>query len=626
MQQKIIQTASIAITLIAVTCAVIMNTSWQNTSFPQMKKVKLADVAAFSFQEKKSKVQTTLENVEHTQWRKADELNFGLRFDECWIKFQVKNEGNLPEHRYVAFSSMFNDSLFLYQKVNKVLVEKAITGEGVTFSKKTIKSLLPVLKLEIAPNDTATFYIKSVGIGQLNNLDGWLMNGEAYHVHDSILFMWHGIFYGILMVAFIINFAYYLLTNERAYAFFSLQVLGSIFVLLYFDGVSQKFIFPESGYWGNQVGAMALVITFLFALRFHFHFFEVKSKSIQDKILFWLGISTLTSGIFSFVHPWGFSIFVVSFSIITALIACFQIYLVYDAYKKNLFTYTKISISTICWVCLGAIFQLYTTGVLGDSFFIHHTIHFTFVIQAIFISLAIGGKLREIRERTTNIQKELNSTLMKHSQNLISTIESEKLRIASDIHDGIGQNLLVIRNKLLREQQMAGPEQQKSFNSLLKLTSEALEDARTISYQLRPPILNTFGISAAISALVNNFISANETEVVFSMPTSIDECVEKEHEINIYRILQEILNNSLKHSAASRILLTVEKQNDFLLINYEDDGKGFNPEKIISGLGFLNIKERLHIMNGMMEISTKIGEGTEISIQIPTVISNTTEL
>jgi signal transduction histidine kinase len=156
-----------------------------------------------------------------------------------------------------------------------------------------------------------------------------------------------------------------------------------------------------------------------------------------------------------------------------------------------------------------------------------------------------------------------------------------------------------------------------TFHSLLDITTDTLEDTRAMSYNLRPPILNTMGLTVAIQVLVEKMRESSSLKINLKMEESIDKLIHKDLEINVYRILQESFNNVVKHAKASKIELEILQKSNVLEITFKDDGTGYDQNNNTIGQGILGIKERVSLLKGALNISSEQNTGTSIFISIP---------
>ena len=197
----------------------------------------------------------------------------------------------------------------------------------------------------------------------------------------------------------------------------------------------------------------------------------------------------------------------------------------------------------------------------------------------------------------------------KFSQELLISQEGERRRISKDLHDGVGQQLLVIKNKLMA----SGDDDTK------KMVDHTIEEVRTISRDLHPFQLQELGITKAIENTIN-LIDENTTLFISAEIDNIDNIFSKEDEVNIYRIIQESLSNILKHAQAEAGKVSVKKFTNNILISIRDNGVGFDfTEKYqdVKSLGLKTLLERTKFLKGQMKVTSKKDTGTVLEFQFP---------
>jgi two-component system NarL family sensor kinase len=203
------------------------------------------------------------------------------------------------------------------------------------------------------------------------------------------------------------------------------------------------------------------------------------------------------------------------------------------------------------------------------------------------------------------------------AQSLFDGEQKERIRIARDLHDSIGQMLSVVKMNI---SSMDDIEVENSLsNNTASLVDKTIEEVRHISHNLIPEELN-FGLFNALESLCEKINKSKKTKATLDIPDSVKHYVfEKENELSIYRIVQEVLNNMVKHAEANCININILQNEKQLVIQVKDDGKGFNAQSIheSKGLGWKNIQARVKMLNGKLEITSEKLTGTEIEISIP---------
>ena len=210
-----------------------------------------------------------------------------------------------------------------------------------------------------------------------------------------------------------------------------------------------------------------------------------------------------------------------------------------------------------------------------------------------------------------SIRTEKKKKLMHENftQQLIQSQEEERKRISSDLHDSIGQNLLLIKSSEIVSQS----------KKLSDLVSDTLQEVRIISKDLHPVQLERLGITKAIELMIDKCDMASD--IVFSDELEpIDGFLTAENEINLYRIIQEGLNNILKHSKAksAKLKSTINKKS--IIIEIQDNGVGFDFDqkmKASNSLGLITLRERIKLMKGKMDVNSEINVGTNFTFIIP---------
>lgn len=198
---------------------------------------------------------------------------------------------------------------------------------------------------------------------------------------------------------------------------------------------------------------------------------------------------------------------------------------------------------------------------------------------------------------------------------VIEAEEKERMRIAKDLHDGIGQLLSAARVNVASLEGEVDDEDEIIVENSLKVIDDSIKEIRTISHNMMPVALVDFGLIKAIETLALRINQANAIQVKINH-TDIDGKLDKNTEISLYRIIQEVVNNMLKHSEAKIISIDLQRKESKVYLNIRDNGKGFDVKEIenSSGLGWKNIYSRLLMIGGNINIESNPGIGTIINI------------
>lgn len=197
----------------------------------------------------------------------------------------------------------------------------------------------------------------------------------------------------------------------------------------------------------------------------------------------------------------------------------------------------------------------------------------------------------------------------KFSQELLVSQEEERKRISKDLHDGLGQQLLLIKNKVI----------QKHDPDTKTMVENAIEEVRGISRNLHPFQLQEMGITKAIEMTLSQ-IDENTSLFISSEIDNIDHIFDKRQEINIFRIIQEALNNIIKHANAEASKVVLKRNSQGIFLEIKDNGIGFDfSEKYqhMKSLGLKTLLERTKFLNGQMKVVSKKNQGTTLEFNFP---------
>jgi signal transduction histidine kinase/ligand-binding sensor domain-containing protein len=252
-----------------------------------------------------------------------------------------------------------------------------------------------------------------------------------------------------------------------------------------------------------------------------------------------------------------------------------------------------------------------------------------------FLALAAIGVLGAAalwhRDRLARVRA-AHAAQAEFSRRLLESQERERQRIAGELHDSLGQQLLVIRNRaMLGERGADDPARARSqFDEITTSAALAIDEVRTISHNLRPVNLDRLGLTASLEEMIEKVASAGGLQLSADIEP-LDGLLSKADEINCYRIVQESLNNIVKHAGATKAYVEIWREEGELRVTVRDNGRGFDaaPRQGAihaargAGLGLTSIAERARIMGGTLIIDAAPGEGTTLNVRLPAASPST---
>ncbi|WP_421889149.1 PAS domain S-box protein [Marinoscillum sp.] len=222
--------------------------------------------------------------------------------------------------------------------------------------------------------------------------------------------------------------------------------------------------------------------------------------------------------------------------------------------------------------------------------------------------ISMIGVSRDITESVTAEQKIAKA--------IINTQEEERYELGQELHDNIIQ-LLVASVMNLNHLQSLPEFEHQCIDKAHNYTDTAIHEIRKLSHRLAPSNMEETPLEDALNKLLQSINSNDQYHISFDAIIAPEVELSPLLKINIYRILQEQLNNIIKHSQASKLDFCFQANEFKVQMIIQDDGKGFSPKEAIEGIGLNNIKRRVEMFNGNMEINSQPGEGCQIIIEIP---------
>lgn len=199
---------------------------------------------------------------------------------------------------------------------------------------------------------------------------------------------------------------------------------------------------------------------------------------------------------------------------------------------------------------------------------------------------------------------------------VFETQETERKRLAEDLHDSVGQVLSAIKLNLHRLDKINEHESPKNLLAdTRQLTDECIQEIRNIIHNVLPPVLTDFGLIDALQALCDKLAQNTDIKITF-IKNLADERFPSEIELTLYRMAQELFGNAVKHSGASAIQLLLTREGTALEMSFSDNGKGFDMDNVKHGFGLKNLQSRAQLINGKLHTYTKLLNGTLTTIKV----------
>jgi two-component system sensor histidine kinase NreB len=218
--------------------------------------------------------------------------------------------------------------------------------------------------------------------------------------------------------------------------------------------------------------------------------------------------------------------------------------------------------------------------------------------------LGLGPKYPRVREQ--------------RRRRLLTAQERERQRLASELHDGLGQSLSLMHNRMQLALDAPGiaPNVADHIRAVMQIGSEAIAEVRSLAQNLRPIQIEQLGLTASLRSLIDQVGDSTTTQIV-SRLEDVDDIFRGDAATHLYRIVQESLSNVLRHAHAKRLSITLERDVGMVHLDVHDGGVGFDTVGSTSGLGLTSIRERAQMLGGTLDVRSTPGKGTRLHVHLP---------
>lgn len=226
-------------------------------------------------------------------------------------------------------------------------------------------------------------------------------------------------------------------------------------------------------------------------------------------------------------------------------------------------------------------------------------------------------------EQKARLDAELAEQKEIRTKAILEAEEKERRRIAQDLHDGVGQLLSAAKlnlSNLESKLQDQTPEQENAMQNALTLLDDSVKEVRSVSHNMMPNTLIKLGLASAVKEFITKLGNAPTLKVDLEM-VGLDSRLDNQVETVLYRVIQEVVNNIIKHANASQISMQLIRHETEVSILIEDNGTGFDTSRIddFEGIGLKGIKTRVELLNGTVHFDSTLGRGTTVIIDVPII-------
>ena len=528
----------------------------------------------------------------------------GLGGNPLWIKLP-----DLPPGSVLVLSKIVDEAKLYEPTVDGWKVSRTgdtVEPEGVALSEPQMAFALTV---DIDPSQAR--YLR---VTQPNLISFGLSAWEPEPFHDELdrRRMVQMLLLGFISAIIAYNIVVSTLTRDIVFALNALTIISLVVVDLYLSGLGAHYIWPRN--LSNMMLVIGLMCTSVFGASFisYFLFSNVFHPSARPLLL--TGAAAILTGISAFFLPYWYpqTALIV---IVLAMLATAVVTALVQIHKGNSNAYLLVIPLIGIMLPGGSMVAIRSFSEVSFGAIQPHMLEITLACEALAFSLALAARIRSQKLAVVSARAKLAESEYESARRYAELQDRERARIASDLHDSIGHNLVMVSGLL--ENNARSKSDADSMLSASKLTRKTIQRVRQLSHALHPSTLSDLGWDAAIDALFGELDRSYGIDVTITKIGNEPE-LDEEAALHLYRVLQELVSNIAKHSAATKCRAEFDNSGGQLTIRIVDNGVGLeNGQNHKGGLGFASIEERLKAIGGSWEIGDDNGKGFKTTLTIP---------
>ncbi len=539
--------------------------------------------------------------------------NFGYSSNDYWIFFSVVNVSDDLAHRLIEIQNPQIDSITIYtvgpDAIPKIWTR---TGDAFAFYERLINHRSFLFPLTLQPNEEANFLIKINKRYSSLVLPMQWWHTHAYFESDYKKMLGYGLYFGFLALCFIYaSFTFYFL-RKRIYFWYAVWVLITALFVATSIGLSFQLLYPSLPI-NSHFRVIILILSIFTFVRFAQEFLHSRKYTPRLhktlSIIASLNLGLIPLGLITqAVWPDALVVFLASIYglTITCMVIIFVISFISYPKQRSTVLFYYLAFGAIIISGLSIIYEEF--GFSSNSEIGVNPYMMGSALELLIFSIALTYQIKQLYEernllsvRIVNQKKEMLSAY-------INGVERERERISLELHDDIGSRLSNLK-RFIQESTQDGVQLDEQIDSICS-------DVRNLSHQLAPPSLQHNSLIRLIEELADKTSRVNGMTVhvqEFDFPEKLPDNVQT----SLFRVIQEAIENSAKHSGATEVDIQFFGHDNDLVVTYEDNGIGFELDLQPEGIGLKNIRARIESIGGNFEIQSSPAFGTILIIQIP---------
>ncbi|MFK7949617.1 MAG: 7TM-DISM domain-containing protein [Saprospiraceae bacterium] len=546
-------------------------------------------------------------------------LSFAPTNEVYWIRVTIKNTSQTHQDIMVNMEYPLMNLLQFYTVSNQRIDSSKLMGDNFPFYQRPIEHHYFLHPFKIQQGEVINLYIYFHKANENLQLFTSISTTESFNKADKKNTIIWSIYIGLSLCLFLIIISAAIFTGQKLLIYFAIYSICTFMVIFTNLGWGfQYFWFDYPAF--NQVANYSFIIVFILAFLELTRQFLNMSVTLPNFSRLYTSLQIITllliGVLFTFkTYPPLILVIVVYighiFMIVTAISLLLAPILAYRKTKN--YTYLVYILGFIFFLSSFGVHLLATLDVIEDTDWTRYSVPIGLTIDMTILMIIFSHRIRQTYQKNTELQQQLTQSQLNAANLLLEGQLEERKRLSQELHDGISIKMALLKMQLNNFFKNKGNE----TTAIITKVDTISEDIRSFTHAISPLNLEEETLEDAIEDLIYKIENQTDLEIDLSLIHFEEEQLKNNQKHNLYQILQELFNNTIKYAEATLIKIHISTINQQLQFNYQDNGKGFDVNTAKSGIGLKNIQARINLLNGNSDIySTQYGSYFEFSFNL----------
>ena len=550
-------------------------------------------------------------------------FNPGFTNSVYWLIIK-SDPGNL-NHNLIIGNAHINKLEFYIADKNGPRLQY-ITGDNFPFNQRPVNNRLFIFPLEA---DVGSLYLIKVDKhGESLQLDVQILPLQQLYLKSAIENLITGILWGIIILVLVFVCFMFITIREKLYLHYLLYILIMSLWIVADKGYGFQFLWPDYPGFASRARPVFNAISHIMIIQLMQSFINQNKTSRFYRPLNIIKIASFFLALSFLMSPAELHTLSFWFLGTLMLLGGFTIIILTLSLAEEIVKGNKAAwfyMISIFMLIVFSITELFVHGGNSNStlnYLSNFGIQTGLVIEIIILNFGLAHRFNSYKNEKENLLIEVNRKQNELTGRIIETQETERRKIADQLHDDVGSmlSLAILQISSVMDNNNSQDKAKINLEKSMKVLGTVSDTIRNMSHSLTPLAIEKYGFRNAVVDLIASINLAKKIQVEYIILGFENPKNYKSNLLNdLYRIIVELITNVIKHSEASHCLIQLIEHEDILSVLIEDNGKGMQNDLVVtkSGMGLNNIKSRIEYFNGRIEVSEKIEGGTLVNIEIP---------